>query len=106
MFRNVLDKYRDYEFVSSIENSGNYFDLSGYYWKSNIQAAFLGAQKECMILKDLLSYYKTADFYYKNLETLCLPDVLGDIAVRYGFNRKTKKSEQKLDNNGILLDYK
>lgn len=105
MFRNDLEQYCDYNFVSAVEATGNWFDLSGYYWTTNVQAAFMGAQKGCEALKKILDYYNTAEFNYEIAKDKCAPSIYGDILTKFGFDREKKTGEQLLSNNGILLDY-
>lgn len=106
MFTGDLEQYRSYSFVSTVEVSGNFFDLSGYYWRTHIQAAWMGAQPGNILLKDIIEYYKKAQFIFKDNRTKIAPEIYGDLAIKYGFDRSIKKEQQLLQHNMILLDYK
>lgn len=106
MFRNELDKYNEYDFVSAVEATGNWFDLSGHFWEIWVQAAFIGAQKGSVILKDILEYYNTATFDFDVAKTCCATQIYGDILTRFGFDKNKKTGDQLLGNNGVLLDYR
>ena len=112
LFRSV-DTLSSYRFVSAVE-----FDRTQYEYHRvsgegrlgmQMQAAFLGSEAGHPFLRDVLDFYRQAQFEFLGHESLISPVIYAAIAERYGFRYENVRQDlwegMHLEPSEVVLPY-